>query len=147
MSVALLAALHYLGAMVLMACLVAEHLLLKPELDAPRARTLARIDALYGLSAIVQLGSGLARLYSEKGTAFYLSNPLFHAKLTVFVLLGLLSIYPTLRYMAWRRAAQHSGVLMPAEYRRVIMLVRVQLLLLLCIPLLASLMARGIGMG
>lgn len=145
MSAALLAALHYLGAMVLLACLVAEHLLLKPELDQARARSLARIDQIYGLTAIVQIASGVARLYSEKGVAFYLHNPLFHTKLAVFILLGLLSIYPTIRFIAWNKAAKSSALLMPAEYRRVIMLVRVELLLLLVLPLLASLMARGFG--
>ncbi|MBL8507138.1 DUF2214 family protein [Chitinimonas sp. JJ19] len=146
MSNALLASLHYLGAMVLMACLLAEHLLLKPELDAALARKLARIDAIYGLTAITQIATGIARMYSEKGTALYLQNPVFHLKITIFVLLGLLSIYPTLRFIAWSRAAKSAGLLIPAEYKRVIMLIRVQLLLLLALPILASLMARGVGL-
>ncbi|MDN3577871.1 DUF2214 family protein [Chitinimonas viridis] len=146
MSNALLASLHYLGAMVMMACLLAEHLLLRPELDAPLARKLARIDAIYGLTAITQIATGIARMYSEKGTALYLQNPVFHLKITVFVLLGLLSIYPTLRFIAWSRAARSAGLLIPTEYKRVIMLIRVQLLLLLALPILASLMARGVGL-
>ncbi|MGQ5524554.1 DUF2214 family protein [Chitinimonas sp. PSY-7] len=145
MSVALLAALHYLGAMVLMACLVAEHLLIKPELDVARARSLAKLDLLYGVTAMVQIGSGIARMYSEKGMDFYLHNPFFHAKLTVYAAVGILSIYPTLRFIAWKRVAVSEGKVVPIELKRVVMLIRIELLLLLLIPVLASMMARGIG--
>ncbi|PHV12732.1 DUF2214 family protein [Chitinimonas sp. BJB300] len=147
MSAALLAAVHYLGAMVLMACLMGEHLLLKPEMDEPCIRSLARLDMVYGVAALAQIGSGIARLFSEKGVDFYLQNPLFHAKMTVYVVLGLLSIYPTFRFIAWRRVVAGSSGVSPSEIKRVVMLVRLELLLLLLIPILASFMARGVGAG
>ncbi|WP_374354154.1 DUF2214 family protein [Chitinimonas sp.] len=145
MSHALLASLHYLGAMVLMACLVAEHLLISSEMDRRTVGLLARIDLVYGITAGLQIGSGLLRLFAEKGSAFYLHSPFFHIKMTVFVLLGLLSIYPTLRFLAWRRAASSAERIRPTEGKRVLMLVRVELLLLIALPVLASLMARGLG--
>lgn len=145
MSAALLAALHYLGAMVMMACLVAEHLLLRPELEPARVRSLARIDAIYGLVALIQLAGGLARMAAEKGVDFYLHNPLFHLKMSAFVVLGLLSIYPTMRIMRWRRAVRSSGLFMPADFRRVQLLVRLEIFVLALLPVLASLMARGVG--
>jgi putative membrane protein len=85
------------------------------------------------------------RLFVEKGPAFYLHQPLFHAKLSLFVLMGLMSIYPTVRMLAWRRAAASQGGVAPPEYRRVLMVVRLELALLLVLPFLASLMASGIA--
>lgn len=145
MTTALTAGLHYLGAMLLMACLLSEHMMLAPRMDAATLRKLGRIDALYGVLALAQIGSGLGRIWLEKGTDFYLHSGLFHLKITLFVALGLMSIYPTVRILAWRRAAASVEALAPAprEYRRVLMLVRLELLLLVLLPFLASLMARG----
>ncbi|HEY9101353.1 DUF2214 family protein [Chitinimonas sp.] len=145
MSTALIAGLHYLGAMLLMACLLTEHMLLAPRMETGTLRKLGRIDALYGLLAMAQIGSGLGRIWLEKGSDFYLHSGLFHLKLTLFVALGLMSIYPTLRILAWRRAAASVEALAPApaEYRRVLMLVRLELTLLLLLPIVASFMARG----
>ncbi|QNM97093.1 DUF2214 family protein [Chitinimonas koreensis] len=147
-AAALLAAAHYLGAMLLFGCLLAEHMLLAPQLPLERMRRLARIDALFGLASGIQIATGVGRMFMEKGEAFYLHNPLFHAKLTVFVLIGLLSIYPTVRILRWHRAAREAGQVAPAaaEYRRVLMIVRLELVLILLLPVLASLMARGVGM-
>lgn len=136
------AAFHILGAMTMMACLVAEHLLLMSPLDAQARRRLFRLDALYGLTALAQILTGVGRLHLDKGAAFYMANPVFHAKIGLFVLLGLLSIYPTLRILSWRR----GGDIAPAELRRVTMLVRVELLGLSVLPFLASAMARGAGL-
>ncbi|MFC4160318.1 DUF2214 family protein [Chitinimonas lacunae] len=137
-----LAALHILGAMVMLACLVVEHLALSAPLDQPARRRLARIDAIYGLTAAIQLATGIGRLFVEKGTAYYLANPVFHAKMGLFVLVGLASIYPTVRILSWRRPER---VIAPLELRRVIMVVRFELLALLLLPFLASAMARGVG--
>ncbi|GAB3259428.1 DUF2214 family protein [Chitinimonas naiadis] len=143
MGNALLAGFHYLGAMLLMACLVTEHMLLKPRMDADTLRKLGRIDGLYGMLAILQIVTGLGRIWAEKGLAFYAHSGLFHLKITLFVLLGLLSIYPTVRIIAWRRRAGAVAEWAPPEFKRVLMLVRVELLLLILLPIVASLMARG----
>jgi putative membrane protein len=58
-----------------------------------------------------------------------------------------LSIYPTIRFIKWR--AQTSQGVAPvvgaSEYRRIIVMLRLELGLLLAMALCASLMARGIG--
>ena len=147
MTHAIAAWLHYLGMMAMMALLVMEHLLFNEKPDLARSRLLLRIDALYGTLAGVQIGTGIWRMWLEKGSAYYLSNPLFHAKIGLFALVGLLSLYPTLTFLAWRTGLrqQQAPQIAPGKARLVTMIIRIELLGLLLIPLLAALMARGVG--
>ena len=85
--------------------------------------------------------------YFEKGKSFYGTNPYFQAKLALFLVVGLLSIYPTLRFLKWRAQTKQglAPVLAANEYKAIMLLLRIELVLLLAIALCASLMARGIG--
>ncbi|MCY1379255.1 hypothetical protein D9M69_669570 [compost metagenome] len=107
-----------------------------------------RIDIAYALSAGLVLASGAARLvWYGKGLAYYLHNSLFHAKLGLFILIALLSILPTLVFLNWRNDLR-AGLVPQVSARLgtlVIMTIRLELLLLLVLPLLAALMARGFG--
>jgi putative membrane protein len=147
LNAALLAASHYLGAMVLYACLVTEYMLLQPQMDGASLRKLVRIDLIFGLAALVQLITGVSRVFVEKGSAYYLANPLFHVKITLYVAIGLLLIFPTMRILAWGRAAKAAGgaMIVLDGYKRAIMMIRAELLLLTLIPVFASLIARGFG--
>jgi putative membrane protein len=69
---------HYIGVMLLMASLLGEHLMLKPELTVAQARTVQRLDGIYGGSATLVLVTGIMRMYLEKGTTYYLQNGPFH---------------------------------------------------------------------
>ncbi len=136
---------HYLGFMVLFASLVAEHLLTARSIDGRQARKLARIDAIYGISALVVVVTGVLMFCGYgfgKGTALYLKNGVFHAKATIFVLIVLLSLKPTLFFLRHRRAPDDATISVP---KSIIMLQRVQLLLILVLPLLGLLLARGVG--
>lgn len=139
--------LHYLGIMLMTALLVMEHLLFSDKLDVARGRLLLRIDALYGTIAGVQIGTGIWRMLLEKDTSYYLSNPFFHAKLGLFALVGLLSLYPTLTFLGWRNSLRREQApsVDSGRAKRVTMVIRIELLGLLLIPLLAALMARGAG--
>jgi|JI9StandDraft_2_1071091.scaffolds.fasta_scaffold90765_2 putative membrane protein len=144
---AIAAWLHYLGMMAMMALLAMEHLLFNEKLDLARSRLLLRIDALYGTLAGIQIGTGIWRMWLEKGSAYYLSNPLFHAKIGLFALVGLLSLYPTLTFLAWRTGLrqQQAPQIAPGKARLVTMIIRLELLGLLLIPLLATLIADGVA--
>ena len=139
---------HYLGIMLLLAALVGEHLLLSGELDASRGRQLVITDVIYVVAVALVLVSGLLRLsYFGKGLAFYTSNPLFHVKMTLFVIAAILSVYPTVQIRGMRpavRSGQAPG-LGAGMIRRLKLLVRVELMLIASIPLLAVLMGRGFG--
>jgi putative membrane protein len=148
MGEAIAAYLHYLSIFLLFALLTLEHQLFKRPLDLPRARSLIRVDIAYGLSAGLVLASGIARLlWYGKGPAYYLHNSLFHAKFGLFILIALLSILPTVVFLNWRNDLRAGQV--PQLSARlgtlVIMCIRLELLLLLILPLLAALMARGFG--
>ena len=148
MAQALAAYLHYLSIFVLFALLSVEHVQFKLPLDLRRARSLIITDIAYGISAGVVLFTGLARvLWYGKGLDYYLGNSLFHAKVGLFILVGLISVVPTFVFLNWRNSLKAGEVpqVSPRQARLVIMVIRLELLLLLVIPLLAVLMARGYG--
>jgi len=135
--------LHFIGIMILAAALVSEHLLLAAEMTRAQLRKVAMLDAVYGVSAVVVLVTGLLQwLVTGKPTEFYSENPIFHAKLGLFLLMVLLSIYPTLFFLRNRKGSD-TVINMP---KAIIMLIRFELLLLLIIPLSAVFMASGYGL-
>lgn len=148
MAQSLAAYLHYLSIFVLFALLSVEHVQFKLPLDLRRARSLIITDIAYGISAGVVLFTGLARvLWYGKGLDYYLGNSLFHAKVGLFILVGLISVVPTFVFLNWRNSLKAGEVpqVSARQARLVIMVIRLELLLLLALPLLAVLMARGYG--
>jgi|SRR5687767_1407536 putative membrane protein len=126
---AFLAFLHHLAAFALVASLVVEFVVIREEMNARTARRLAWADLVLGVSAGVLLVVGLLRVfYFEKGAGFYFSNGAFIAKLVLFFAVALLSIYPTVKFMRWRRDPNPAEV--PAV-RRVLHLELVGVVLIL----------------
>ena len=143
-----LAFLHHAAAFVIVGVLTAELVLLKGELTLVSARSVLRIDAAYGIAAAVLLVVGFLRvLYWEKGPAYYFHSGPFLVKIALFLIVGLLSIYPTLQYLGWRGAlrAGKAPALEAPMRRRLRMLVHVELTLLFVIMLCAAMMSRLIG--
>ncbi|WP_417663501.1 DUF2214 family protein [Pseudomonas sp.] len=148
MGEAIAAYLHYLSIFGLFALLSIEHVTFGKELDVARARRLIFTDIAYGICAGLVLLTGLVRvIWYGKGWQYYLSNSLFHTKVGLFILVGLLSVYPTYVYLNWRNSlnAGQPPVISRREKFLVTMTIRVELLLLLAIPLFATFMARGFG--
>lgn len=144
MEESLVRSLHFIGIFGLFAALVSEHLLIKPEMSKAEIKKLAVVDAIYGVSAITILVAGLLLWFVVgKPSDFYSHNPVFHTKLTLFVLIAVLSIYPTVFFIKNR----NPQVAITRVPRKIIILIRIQLLLVLMIPFLATAMARGIGLG
>lgn len=142
-SDALLAFAHHLCAFALLAVLFGEWCLMAHALDASRLRWLARLDMAYGALAVAMVLAGLARLvWGAKGWNFYAQNPLFHAKLGVFVLIALLSLKPTLTQLRWRR---EDRVPAAAEQSALRLWVGAQLVLMPLLLLMAPFVARGVG--
>lgn len=137
---AFMAFLHHLAAFTLVSALAAEFVLIRGELTPATARRLARADMMFGMSALVLLVVGLLRVfYFEKGAAYYFHSATFIAKLALFILVGLLSIYPTVKFISWRKGFDPTSV--PA-IRRVIHLELIGVVLIL---LFAALMTDGVG--
>jgi putative membrane protein len=143
-----LAFLHHAAAFVIVAVLTAELVILKSELTPISARSVLRMDAAYGIAAIALLIVGFLRVfYTEKGAHYYFHSATFLTKISLFVIVGLLSIYPTVQFLRWRQPLREGRVpvLEPATRRTIRMLVHAELTLLFAIMLFAVLMARGIG--
>ena len=145
---ALLAYAHILAILMMATFLASETALCRSEwMNAQAVERLVRVDLLYGISALLVLATGLARTWwGIKGAPWYWSQPLLHAKVTLFVVIGLMSIVPTRRFLAWRRAVRAGGALpTPGQVRATRRLVMVEAHLVAVIPLLATFLARGVG--
>ncbi|MDY4341148.1 DUF2214 family protein [Xanthomonas sp. LF07-6] len=141
----ILASLHHLAMLLLIAALVAEWTLLHAPLDHRQLARLVRADAGYGLAALLILVVGGLRVrYGLKGADYYLHNPWFWAKLGAFATIGLLSLVPTLRLLRWRRQARLQPTWAPdtAQVRTLQRLIGVELGLLAVLVVLAAAMAR-----
>jgi putative membrane protein len=138
-----LASVHHLFVFSLVAVLFAELVLAGGAPDAPRLRQLGRLDAAYGLLSMGIVAAGFVRaVYGAKGWAYYAGNPVFWTKIAVFVVVGLLSAVPTVRLLRWRKAGVIPDAVAMRSTRQW-MLAEVALVAL--IPVLAVLMARGVG--
>tara|TARA_R110002073_G_scaffold336589_1_gene536484 strand:+ start:1575 stop:2036 length:462 start_codon:yes stop_codon:yes gene_type:complete len=144
---AIVASLHYLAIMGMAATLALEVMTLKGAVTQAAITRLARVDMFYGISALLVLATGLARvLWFGKGADFYLHNVLFHIKLTIFLAVALWSILPTVRFIRWNAAAKASGSLpTAAQFNSMRKVVFSELHLLALLPILAAFMARGFG--
>lgn len=136
--------LHFISIFTIAGMLVSEHLLLKKQLTRAEISRLAILDAVYGIAAITLWGAGLTMWFGgvTKPTMYYNQNWIFHTKLSLILVIGLLSIYPTVFFLRNRKGEKEEVVDVPP---RVFWMIRLELALLFVIPLLAGLMARGVG--
>jgi len=144
----LFAFLHHLAAFALVAALALEFVLIKGELSAQTMRRIRGADAVYGIAAGVLLVVGLLRVfYFEKGAAYYFHSAPFIAKLSLFLVVGLLSVVPTLEFAAWGKALKQGQVpqLSDGRRRRLRAVMHLELAGVVLILLCAALMARGAG--
>lgn len=140
--------LHHLAAFTLVAALAVEFVLIRGEPSATLARRLGLADAVLGASAAILLVVGLSRVhYFEKGASYYFHSVPFIAKLSLFVLVALLSIYPTIQFLSWRRALKQGSMpaVPAAKLRTIRNIIHWELIGVVLILLCAALMARGIG--
>ncbi|HET7729237.1 MAG TPA: DUF2214 family protein [Usitatibacter sp.] len=145
---AAVAYLHFISIFVLFAFLTAEAMLLRRAPDAAGVRLLGRIDLWYFGSAIAVLATGFLRLaMGAKGADFYLSSWPIYVKVGLFLAVGIMSVYPTLAFIRWRRALDHdaSWTVPAAEHARYRKLVMAEVHLAALIPVFAVIMARGLG--
>jgi putative membrane protein len=135
---------HFVCIFAIVGSLVSEHMLLKKSLTRKEITRLSRIDAVYGFAAVLLIAAGLTLWFGDVGkpSYFYSKNWIFHTKITLFIVVGLLSIVPTVFFMKNRKGDPEEIVNVPSS---VFMTLRLELLLLFILPLLAGLMAHGIG--
>jgi putative membrane protein len=150
MNSALMAFLHHLFAFALVACVIYEFIAYRKGITMEEARRIKRADLVYGISAGLLLIVGLLRVFLfEKGAAFYSQSPFFWVKMSAFLIVGLLSIDPTIRYLRWNKTLKENRApeIPDNEFKRTRLLLSLEVIGLAVILFAAAMMARGIGMN
>ena len=147
---AAVAYIHYLSFMLCFAALILERKLIKPDIDRTSAISMVVTDVVYGIAGLTLLISGILRvIYFGQGTEFYTQNPVFWWKVGIFLFVGVLSLYPTITYISWAIPLS-KGQLPEMKSGKVFWigwLINVEIFGFALIPLLATLMARGVGLN
>jgi putative membrane protein len=144
----LFAFLHHLAAFALVSALAIESAMTRGELTFDRARVFLSADRILGIAAGVLLVVGMLRVgFFEKGSAYYMHSAPFIAKFSLFVIVGLLSIYPTVQALSWRSAlkAGTAPSVPPEAMRRLRLMIRLETMGVGLIILCAAMMAKGVG--
>jgi putative membrane protein len=142
----LFAFLHHVCAFTLVSAIAIEFALVRQELTLSSARRLQVTDMVYGIAAGALLIIGLLRVFFfEKGASYYFHSHAFLTKLSLFIVVGLLSIIPTMEFLSWRGALKAGQV--PAvgakKLRLVTVVIHGELFAIVVILLCAAIMARG----
>jgi putative membrane protein len=141
--------LHFVAVFGIVGTVVVEWAVLTQAPTYREARLLQLCDRWYGIFAVTVLVAGLLRVfYFEKGSAYYFANAFFQAKIGLFVAVGLLSIYPTVRFIKWRAQLSDGRppVVPVAAYKAIRAALSIELVLLVLIVWCAALMARGVSL-
>lgn len=114
--------------------------------EDPRAIRRALVgDAWWGIAALVWISTGLWRLIggTEKSTSYYMGSNAFLVKMTLFLIVFALEIWPMTTLMRWRRKRAEPDA---RDVGRIEIISYVQCALVVAIALAAVSMARGLGM-
>ena len=144
MIAALLSALHLLALGIGLGAVFSRGRALRTPVELDRV---FRADNFWGLAAVLWISTGLLRAFGgfEKGTAYYMSHPLFHLKLTLFAIIFLLEIWPMITLIRWRMARRRGQAIQLSIAPKLRFLNQVELALVIAIPFVAAMITRGIG--
>ena len=140
---------HYLSFMLCFAALVVERRLITASPNRREATSMVITDIVYGIAALALLGSGILRvMYFGQGSEFYTQNPLFWWKVGLYLSVGGLSLYPTVTYILWAIPLRKGELPQVTETlaNRLGWIINIELAGFASIPLMATLMARGVGL-
>lgn len=107
-------------------------------------------DNWWGIAAMLWVVTGLWRLFAgtEKATSYYTHDTAFSAKMSFFLVIALLEIWPMITLIRWRRLIRRRGdsftpnKAVAAWIRRISY---VEVVLLIAMVVAAVSMARGYG--
>ncbi|MBS0293363.1 MAG: DUF2214 family protein, partial [Proteobacteria bacterium] len=144
---ALLAYAHIMAFLMLATFMTSETALCRKDwINSAVVHRLVWVNLLTLVSGLLVLLTGLARTWwGVKGPGWYWSQPLLHAKLALLLMMLALALAAGRRYRRWRDALD-AGAGMPAEHelRATRRLVMWAAHLMVVVPLLAVLLARGV---
>ena len=146
---ALVAYVHYLGIILCFGALLFERINLKINLSKNQAISIIVADLIYGIAGLAILISGILRVkYYGQGGDFYTSNPIFWFKVSLYIIIGLISLYPTATYILWAIPLSKNKLPVISEnlVKRFKVVMMTELVCFAVIPIFATLMSRGIGL-
>ena len=137
--------LHHLLVFGMFATATGEWILLRTEMSGRTIDLLAKLDRGLGIHAVSIVIVGMLRVvFGLKGYEYYVANPYFWAKMASFVVAGIVSVQPTLRFLAWQRLRKIDANFLPdrEETRRVRQALLIERILLFLVIIFAATMAR-----
>lgn len=138
--------LHHLLFVALFVTLTIEMVLLRQTLTLENARRLLTVDGLYGAFAGAILVVGLLRVFFfEKGFAYYWASHAFLTKFGLFIIVGILSIIPTVEFLRWRKSLREGKLpeVSPEKVQKLRRIMHWELTGLALILFFAAWMAKG----
>ncbi len=102
-------------------------------------------DNLWGIAALLWIGSGLARAFGglEKGTAFYLHSPMFQLKMALYFVAAALEMWPMIVLIKLRVRQSKGEALDLSRFPTFAKINTAEIALVMLMPFVASAMARG----
>mmetsp|Transcript_33855 Transcript_33855/g.74494 ORF Transcript_33855/g.74494 Transcript_33855/m.74494 type:complete len:289 (-) Transcript_33855:150-1016(-) len=140
---------HFLSILVIVGCLTAERIIVKADMTPSEEDTIVKLDLVYGLMAALLIISGFARATTYgKGGDYYIHETLFWVKMTVSGIWGGLSLFPSLTFYKRNFARKNSELEVPPLSdklaSRLHSIINAEISAILSIPVLATLMSRGV---
>jgi putative membrane protein len=144
----LLAAVHLLALGIGLGAVWVRGRALSGPLDAAGLRRVFSADSLWGIAALLWIGTGLARLLggAEKPTAYYVHNDVFRLKMALFIAILLLEIWPMVTLIRWRIQSARGASVRTDHARGLGRISFLEAALVVAIVFAATAMARGYGL-
>jgi putative membrane protein len=148
-AAAILSALHLLALAIGLPAVVLRARALRDAPDPAAVRRALDADTAWGIAAVLWLLTGPARVFGpfEKGAAFYLSSPLFYAKIGLFLAVFVIEIAPMATLIRWRMALGRGESPDLGAAPLFATLSWIEAALVVTIVFVAAFMARGFGLA
>lgn len=135
---------HFISIMIVFAMVAAELVLVQKTVSRSVVKKLFVVDGIYGAFSLILVGAGLYMWLGGIGkpVEFYNQNVLLHLKVGLFLMVGILSLWPTRYYFKHRKGDSSDQLEIPKFIKSIIL---VELIILIIVPVLAVFLARGYG--
>jgi putative membrane protein len=146
-----LAALHLIALGLGLGAVIARGTALRESPSNAALRRAFRSDTVWGIAAALWIATGVWRMVAglEKPPGYYYINPVFHAKMGLFVLILILELWPMMTLMRWRRSFRTGEsaerLMTRGAGKRIALISHVEALLVVVMVFVAAALARGFG--
>ena len=147
-SEAILSYLHLSAIPAMVVFITSEGAICRPEwFNAAVLKRMLHVDLIYMICGAAVAITGVTRIIlGAKGADWYIAQPMLHAKVLLFLIVGIYSVRVSIALQKWQGRFEDENGALPdeAEIRRVRRMILIEAHLIMIIPLFAVLFARGI---